>query len=225
MRVQGTLLYSVVDTVTADPREANDGVKNTNVFSDYHGQEHGSDSSSTTVYSTHCHWTATPVTDTLTGTVPVTALSVSEAATQLQTPHVTLGWSRSSFRKGGAIRTRGEHSVRKEPVRRRAYASTTGACRSGALTARRWSRRRAAAVVGASLVMLLTVERRQTRTHVVASHSTSLAPYLASTLAHSSSTVQRLPPTLTPLTLVGGPPTTLATRSSTFARFSGACVA
>ena len=165
--------------------------------------------------------------DTLTGTVPVTALSVSEAVTQLQTPRDSgqPTWLRSSFRKGGAIRTRGEHSVRKEPVRRRAYASTTGACRSRAPTARRWSRRRAAAVVGASLVMLLTVERRQTRTHVVASHSTSLAPYLASTLAHSSSTVQRLPPTLTPLTLVGGPPTTLATRSSTFARFSGACVA
>ena len=60
--------------------------------------------------------------------------------------------------------------------------------------------------------------------YVVASHSTSLAPYLASSLAHSSSTVQRLPPTLTPLTLVGGPPTTLATSSSTFAILSGACV-
>ena len=60
--------------------------------------------------------------------------------------------------------------------------------------------------------------------YVVASHSTSLAPYLASSLAHSSSTVQRLPPTLTPLTLVGGPPTTLATSSSTFAILSGAYV-
>ena len=113
--------------------------------------------------------------------------------------------------------------VRKEPVRRKACASGPRA----PLTARRWPRRHAAAVVGAPSVMLLTIARRQTRmpcTHVVASHSTSLAPYLASTLAHSSSIVQRLPPTLTPLTLVGGPPTTLATRSSTLARFSGACV-
>jgi hypothetical protein len=122
----------------------------------------------------------------------------------------------------------GTQTVRKEPVRQRASAPPP-ACHLSSVPVQGANGPKMVPPAcrrgdGRAFSHDVDGRKRTVRTYAVASHSTSLAPYLASTLAHSSSAVQRLPPTLTPLTLVGGPPTTLATRSSTFARFSGACV-
>ena len=57
----------------------------------------------------------------------------------------------------------------------------------------------------------------------IRSGTSTFAPYFASSFSKSSASDQRTPPTIAPPTLVGGPPTTRATRSSTLASSAGAC--